>query len=140
MLNWFKKKAQPSAPATPTSGMSDELAQNIVYAFIDRMAVGAPLVGDASTLPYPKETIRTAFTKHIDHYEGMRRISEELYRSKGYDETVRQLRSMYMRLDDWHEIDPEDKDTVSRMNNLTGPPPEWAMPIIGKYMQRSLNK
>jgi hypothetical protein len=47
---------------------------------------------------------------------------------------------MYMRLDDWHEIDPEDKDTVSRLNNLTGPPPEWAMPIIGKYMQRSLNK
>ena len=86
MLNWFKKKkTQPSAPVSPSSGMSDDLAQTVVYAFIDRMAAGAPLVGDASTLPYPKETIRAAFIKHIEHYEGMRRISEELFRSKGYD-------------------------------------------------------
>lgn len=70
----------------------------------------------------------------------MRRISEELFRSKGYDETVQQLRAMSMRLDDWHDIDPEDRDAVAHMNAVQGPPPEWAMPIIGKYMQRSLDK
>lgn len=118
--------------------MSDDLAQAIVYAFIDLMADGAPYVGDARKLPYPKETIRSAFIKHIEHYEVMRTISAELFRSKGYDQTVQQLRSMYMRIGDWHDIDPEDQDAVSRLNNHKGPPPDWAMPIIGKYMQRSL--
>jgi hypothetical protein len=140
MLNWFKKKTPQSAPTSASSGMSDNLAQAVVYAFIDRMAAGAPFVGDARTLPYPKDTIRAAFIKHLEHYEGMRRISEELFRSKGYDETVHQLRTMFMRLDDWHDIDHEDRDAVARMNAVQGPPPEWAMPIIGKYMQRSLDK
>lgn len=140
MLNWFKNKTQPSAPAIPATSMSDDLAQTVVYAFIDRMAEGAPLIGDASTLPYTKETIRSAFITHIEHYDGMRRISEELFRSKGYDETVQQLRAMYMRVDDWHDIDPEDRDAVFRINSLQGPPPDWVIPILLKYMQRSLDK
>lgn len=141
MFNWFKKSsAPPSVPTqqTATLGMSDDLAQTIVYAFIDLMAAGAPYIGDARRLPYPKSTLRAAFTKHIEHYEGMRRISEALFRSKGYDQTVQQLRAMYMRIDDWHDIDPEDQEAVNRLNSHSGPPPDWAMPLIGKYMQRSL--
>ncbi|YCM42817.1 hypothetical protein V2O64_16030 [Verrucomicrobiaceae bacterium 227] len=138
MFNIFNKKTPETPPVVSGSDMSEERAQTIVYAFIDRMAEGAPLVGDAETLPYPKETIRAAFIMHLDHYEEMRKISEEVFRRNGYDETVEQLRGMSMRLNDWHIIDPEDKDAVARMNSLAGPPEAWAVPIMGKYMRRSL--
>jgi hypothetical protein len=55
--------------------MNEDEAQTIVYAFIDCMATGAPYIGDASLLPYPKEVIRQTFYKHIEHCESMRRIS-----------------------------------------------------------------
>ena len=132
MFNWFKKKS--AKRSSGSNNISDEDAQNIVYAFIDLMDAGAPYIGDASILPYPKDTLKSAFAKHIEHYEGMRKISEELYRSKGYDEIVKELQVMAVRINDWHDIDSEDLEAVRKLNKIQGIPPEWAMPLIAKYM------
>jgi hypothetical protein len=118
--------------------MTDEEAQTIVYAFVDLVAAGNPYIGDASTLPYPKETIRHAFYKHLDHYRSFRLISEETFRELGYHETVEKLSAMLVYLDDWHDIDAADKDAVVRLNAIQGLPPDWAAPLLAKYYQRAV--
>ena len=117
--------------------MNDEEAQKIVYVFVDLVATRNPYIGDASTLPYPKETIREALHRHLDHYYALRRISEETFRELGYDKTVEQLGAMLVYLDDWHEIDAEDKEAVARLNAVEGLP-DWAAPLLAKYFQRSV--
>ena len=135
MLNWFKKKKVPEVEISILESSGDE-AQDIVYAFIDRMAEGPPHLGDAATLPHSKTVLRAAFLEQIQHYEIMRSISEEKFRSMGYDKTVDQLHSMYLMIAEWHDIDAEDREEVTRLNATQGPPPEWAMPMILKYWQR----
>ena len=115
--------------------MSDDEAQTIVYAFIDYTAHDSPFIGDSSTLPYPKETIRRAFYKHIEHYEVMRRFSAATFREMGYDKTVDELGAMLTHLDDWHDIDQEDKDTITKLNREQSLP-SWAIPIMAKYWNR----
>ena len=119
-----------------SESLSEDDAQTIVYAFVDVMAKGAPHIGDASTLTYPKDLIGRAFVKHIEHYEMLRKMSEETFRRLGHDEELRLIRSLFIRLGDWHDIDPKDKDIVARLNTLKGPPPDWAMEVMAKYFQR----
>ena len=90
--------------------MTDEDAQTIVYAFVDLVAARNPYIGDASTLPYPKETIRKAFYKHLEHYHRMWLLSEETFRELEYHDTVEKLSAMLVYLDDWHDIDADDKE------------------------------
>jgi len=117
--------------------ITDEAAQTIVYAFIDLVAAGNPYIGDASKLPYPKETIRQAFHKHLEHYHRMRLLSEETFRELGYCDTVKKLGAMLVYLNDWHDIDADDKEAVTRLNAIDGPPPEWAAPLLAKYFRRA---
>jgi hypothetical protein len=118
--------------------MTDDEAQAIVYAFVDLVATRNPYIGDASMLPYPKETIRQALHKHLEHYYALRRISEETFRQLGYDKTVEQLGAMSVYLDDWHDIDAEDKEAVARLNAVEGLPPDWAAPLLAKYFGRAV--
>jgi hypothetical protein len=118
--------------------MTDEYAQSIVYAFVDLVAARNPYIGDASTLPYPKETIRQAFYKHLEHYHRMRLVSEETFRQLGYHDTVEKLGAMLVYLDDWHDIDADDKEAVTRLNAIEGPPPKWAVPLLAKYFRRAV--
>jgi hypothetical protein len=134
----FHSERDNSPESTPP--LTDDDAQAIVHAFVDVMAKGAPYVGDASTLPYSKELIGRAFEKHIEHYEMLQKISKDAFQRLGYDEDLNLVRSMFMRLDDWHDIDPEDRGMVARLNALKGPPPEWAMLIIAKYINRQFIK
>jgi hypothetical protein len=118
--------------------MTDEDAQTIVYAFVDLVAARNPYIGDASTLPYPKETIRKAFYKHLEHYHRMRLLSEETFRELEYHDTVEKLSAMLVYLDDWHDIDDADKEAITRLNAIEGPPPEWAAPLLAKYFRRAV--
>jgi uncharacterized membrane protein YhaH (DUF805 family) len=120
----------------PMGQLSDEQAQEIVYAFIDIMKDGAPYIGDEETLPFPKEIIRKAFGQHIQHYTNMRSINEEAYNRMGYAERVKELEALSVHIDDWYRIHPEDKKTVAKLNKTNGPPPEWALPIMVKYMKK----
>jgi hypothetical protein len=121
-----------------TRGMTDDDAQTIVYAFVDLVAARNPHIGDASTLPYPKETIRQAFHKHLEHYHRMRLVSEQTFRELGYHKTVEKLGAMLVYLDDWHDIHPDDKEAVTRLNAIDGPPPEWAASLLAKYCRRAV--
>lgn len=117
--------------------MNDDEAQTIVYAFIDCMAAGTPYIGDASLLPYPKETIRQAFYKHIEHYQSMRDISAETFRELGHDKTLDQLGSMCFRLDDWYDIDAEDKSRIAELNRSEPPFPDCVHLLMAKYRGRT---
>ena len=129
---------QVPTPSPSDAQLTDDEAQTIVYAFIDLVAAGNPYIGDASTLPFPKHIIRQAFHKHLQHYYALRRISEDTFRELGYDKTVEQLSAMSVYLDDWHDLDPEDRDAIARLNAVTGPPPEWAAPLLAKYFKRAV--
>lgn len=121
------------ATGKDSNEISEQEAQDVVYSFIDLMSEGAPFIGDADNLPHSKTTIKKSFIKHIEHYEAMRRMNEAHFINNGYDQTVGQLKMMALRLDDWHDIAPEDKEDVQKLNQVEGPPPEWALPLIVKY-------
>ena len=112
--------------------MTEEQAQKIVYAFVDVLCEGAPIVCDADRLPYPKETIRQAFDIHIRGYDDLERISSELFKKKGYDKDLSDLRAIRVRLDDFKTIEPEDKPAIERLK--TGSlSPEDTVRVIVKY-------
>jgi len=92
MFNLFKKK-QPNRKLAA----SGDDAQRITNAFIDRMAQGAPLIGDASTLPYSKEAMRQAFYKQIEIMDSLRHLNPKLFRALGYEDAVSRYRALLIR-------------------------------------------
>ena len=115
-------------------------AQKVVYAFINTMAKGAPFVGNASLLPYPKKTIEEAFERHIAHYQMLKELCPDAFVRLGYDKELDQIMCMFLRLDDWHDIDPEDVERVREMNSHLGEPPPWAWQLVRKYTTRAARR
>ena len=113
--------------------MTEDEAQEIVYGFIDVVSEGAAIVCDADRLQHPKETIARAFKIHIEGYETLRAISAETFREMGYDKQVENLKSMWVRLDDFKQIIPEDKPAVAAL--ITGKmPSEDTIQVLAKYL------
>ena len=139
MFSWFKKRSSLRAKSVTPCKPKDD-AEIVVQAFVDIMAAGTPYIGNAADLPFPRTVIKNAFSQRIDYYEGMRKYNKPLFLRNGFDETLSNMLSLYGRIDDWHDIDPEDLEAVSKLNQVQGPPPESALPLIGKYMQRSLEQ
>jgi hypothetical protein len=44
---------------------------------------------------------------------------------------------MCFRLDDWYEIDPEDKARIAELNRCELPFPDWAQALMTKYRSRT---
>jgi hypothetical protein len=130
MFNLFKKKQ-----LNPKLAASGDDAPRITNAFIDRMAQGAPLIGDASTLPYSKEAIRQAFYKQIENMESLRHLNPKLFIDLGYEDALSRYRALLIRIDDWYDIDMEDKDMIAKLNSEPSCPP-WGVPLFAKYFGR----
>jgi hypothetical protein len=101
--------------------MTEDEAQQIVYAFADVLSEHSEYILDARLLQHPKAMVYTAFAKHIAHYEKLYSMDAALFRRKGYDVTLEQLRALRLRVGDFQEIDPEDLAPVAEINAR----PDW---------------
>lgn len=113
--------------------MTEDEAQEVVYAFIDVVSEGAAIVCDTDRLQHPKETIAQAFKIHIEGYEKLRAISAETFKQMGYDKQVEDLNAMWMRLDDFKQIAPEDKPAIAALMTEKMPS-EATMQVMAKYL------
>ncbi|WP_038168511.1 hypothetical protein [Verrucomicrobium sp. BvORR106] len=115
--------------------MSEDEAQRVVYAFVDVVAEGAPVVSDVDRLPYPKEKIREAFEIHLAGYENLRAMSSKIFAEKGYDKLVEQMKTVAVFLEGFKKIDPEDKGLIAAM--VPNPPMTREMlALTVKYANR----
>lgn len=128
----------PHQPAIKpeTCSLSGKQADDVIDAFCDMLAEGAPIVGDASKLPFPKDIIEQAFAMKIDEYEQLRAIVPEAFEQTDCNIDLEQLRAMQVRISDWYDIDSSDKAAIERLNKTEGPTPVWALPLIVKYLSR----
>lgn len=115
------------------AGLDASEAQAIVKAFVRHVAEGMPYIGDTTTLPHPKPLIEAAFRIHLAEFESIRKADAGLFSEAGLAEDYQNLCSLFIRLDDWKLISPEDREAVAVLNKLEGPPPNWAMPLFEKY-------
>jgi len=114
--------------------MSISQAREYVYAFADKMAIGAPLVGDASTLPCSRDKLRKAFRIYFDWMNAERAKDPVSFEKEGYGDTLRAAESCYARIDDYHDIAPADKAAVTRANkNPSSHISDEAIDLLGKY-------
>ena len=127
MINWFKR-------GTLSDGMSIAQARKYVYAFGDLLAQGAPLIGDASTLPCPRDKLRQAFQVYLAWMNAERSKDSINFEKEGYGETLRAAESCFARLSDFHDIAPEDKAAVERANrNPSSFISDEGIELLGKY-------
>ena len=96
--------------------MSIEKARDLVYAFADLLAAGVPFIGNASVLPCSRSELRTAFSVYLNWMYSERNKDAGLFERNGYGKTLRAAESCYVRVDDFHDIAPEDIAEVNRMN------------------------
>ena len=139
-IKWYQKAAENG----DVNGLSNlnrlearidlDKYQNIVFAFSDLMAAHAPLIGDCSTLPYPKKTILYAIKWVSDDYETKRELTTNQTLRESYDKLIPTLNYLLTLLaNNWHEIDPEDKDAIAKLGNSDSFP-DWALPLKLKYI------
>lgn len=108
--------------------------QNIVFAFSDLIATHRPLIGDCSTLPYPKKTILYAIEWLMQHYSTMREATTDEALREKYDGIMPTLSFIVTVLArDWHEIDLEDKPAIAELGKFDSFP-DWALPLKLKYI------
>ena len=97
------------------------------------MAAHTPLIGDCSDLPYSKDTILYAIAWVGNHYEEMREETEDETLAGRCDDLNSTLSYLLTRLvNDWHTIDPQDKDAIVKLNRCESFP-DWALPLQSKY-------
>jgi TPR repeat protein len=108
--------------------------EKIAIAFIDLLALHAPLIGDCSLLPYPKKTIHYAIAWVLNDYENKREAATNQTLREKYDKIIPTFRYALTRLvSDWHEIEREDKEAITRLSHFDSFP-DWALPLKLKYL------
>lgn len=106
----------------------------IVFEFADLIADKLPLIGDCAILPHSKKKLLYAVRWMVAHYEtGLKATAGEALReqTEAILPTFNFLSTHIAR--DWHDIDPEDKDAVARLNQCETFP-EWALVLKRKYI------
>ncbi|MGD1087139.1 MAG: response regulator [Verrucomicrobiota bacterium] len=108
--------------------------ENIVGEFTDFLASHSPLIGDCSLLPYPKKTIHYAIASVLNDYESKREDTTNQALLEKYEKIIPTLRYALTRLvNDWQEIDPEDKEAIAKLSRFDTLP-DWALPLKLKYL------
>lgn len=125
-------------------------ADEIVQSYADVLATGGRgRIGDASLLPYDKETIRAAIDRLIECLVEQR-DGQDLPPTPELEKMIETLGAVKWELFDFQEIDPEDKEAVTILNSckeLSRPEffqdsdwyefLRWQNLIVSKYSQRA---
>jgi hypothetical protein len=115
------------------TGIRDHF-HNIVFTFSDSIAIRIPHIGDCSILPYQKKTILYAIRWTMDYWESRRETTTDQAIIDRYDSLTPTLSYLLTHLArDWHQIDPEDKNAVAKLNECESFP-DWALPLKVKYI------
>ncbi len=123
-----------SSKGSNDDNMNVAQAREYVYDFADKMALGASLIGDASTLPCSRDKLRQAFHIYFAWMNAERDKDPVSFEKEGYGDTLRAAESCYVRIDDYHDIAPEDKAAVTRANkNPSSHISDEAIDLLGKY-------
>jgi hypothetical protein len=115
--------------------MDIQEARKIVYGFADFHGRGAPLIPDASTLPWDKQTLKHAYSIFITAMRAEQQKNPISFARNGYEDTLSLAMAVMIRIDDYHRIAPEDADAVARVNALPSNQPfnMETMQLLMKY-------
>ena len=116
--------------------MTIERARDLVYRYADFLADKKPLIGDASILPCTRTELRNAFQVYLSWMYSERARNPSAFEANGYGETLRAAESCYCMVDDFHDIAPQDKADVERINASIAAPSDIgaeALELMRKY-------
>ena len=99
--------------------MDVDEAEKIVDAFADVMAEHSEWILEAGLLRHSKAHIHAAFDVLLLHYEALCRLDPVCFREKGYDKIVDSLGALRLRVNEFNEIEEEDRADVGRINALS---------------------
>jgi hypothetical protein len=120
-------------PCLEGSSIRDHYLE-IVFAFSDLIAANAPLIGDTNLLPYPKRTILYAIRWVMDHYDGLREITNDPTVLDLCDKMFPTLSYLLTTLArDWHQIEVGDEVAIAELSKYNSFP-EWALDLKSKYI------
>jgi hypothetical protein len=100
------------------------------------MALGTPFIGDSASLPCSKTDLKRAFDVYLMWMREERDKDPAGFAREGYGETLQAAESCYCMIDDFHDVAPEDKDAVERINSCMKkqqPIADSDFDIIAKY-------
>lgn len=102
----------------PPSDSELTKARSLVFAFADIMAANQCMIYDAASLPCSRAHLRAAFTTYINWMYQERDRNPSAFERNGYGDTLRAAESCFVHIDDFHDIAPEDKAGVKKLNSL----------------------
>lgn len=103
-MNLFKKLFGGDRPSLKSS------PREIVYDFADVLGQLNLPVLDARLLPHPKAEIYTAFEFYMAQLAAMAKYSGDSR------EELKKVRTLYVMISDFQDIDPEDRQLVNEVN------------------------